>query len=420
MARRGILAELVHQAQLAARENERRAREAERARNAMIRAEERARKADERVAAQLARADVASQKQLAKKAREAHIAAREAEVESRNLELTQIHEEIDSLLSATLEVDDYVDLTALHTVAEHPPFDRADLEVPIPAPAPIRVPPEPTYVPPEAPQGLRGLFGGKKHEIAVTKAAAAHETAVAEWRAELARAEAARQAAACRHAEAEAQRVAALDAERGRYARECVEREALVAERNQALDRLISDLAYGAVDAVQEYVAIVLANSVYPDHFPVEHDFKFDPSNAELQLKTRIPAPGEVPSVAAYKYIKLSDEIRATALSQKACRERYANAVLQVALRSLHEVFEADRRGLIKTISLQVGTQTINPATGLEDYIPFVAVGAERDSFLELNLSSVVPAATLKLLGAAVSKNPYGLIAVSPSGIRRS
>jgi len=40
--------------------------------------------------------------------------------------------------------------------------------------------------------------------------------------------------------------------------------------------------------------------------------------------------------------------------------------VHQVALRSFHEVFEADRRGLIRSISLEVGTETIDPATGVE------------------------------------------------------
>lgn len=51
-----------------------------------------------------------------------------------------------------------------------------------------------------------------------------------------------------------------------------------------AVDKLIADLGYGTTEAVQEYVAIVLANSVYPDHFPVTHDFSFEPASAELQL----------------------------------------------------------------------------------------------------------------------------------------
>ncbi len=86
----------------------------------------------------------------------------------------------------------------------------------------------------------------------------------------------------------------------------------------------------------------------------------------------------------------------------------------------MHEIFEADRRGLIKTISLEVGTNTIDPATGRRGYILFVAVGSERKSFLELDLSNVVPTATLAHLGASVSKNPFGLVATEASGVRRS
>ena len=86
----------------------------------------------------------------------------------------------------------------------------------------------------------------------------------------------------------------------------------------------------------------------------------------------------------------------------------------------LHEVFESDRRGLIRTISLKVGTETIDPGTGNPTYIPFVVVGAERDSFLTFNLAAVIPAQTLDRLGAAVSKNPYGLVAVDTAGVRRA
>lgn len=420
MARRGFLAEIQHQMQVNAREQERRAREAERARSAAYRGAEQARKAEERADAQLARASAADQKRLAKEAREAHVAAREAEVEERNFELLQRYDEIDSLLSATLEVDDYVDLGTLRTVAEHPPFDRADLETPVQLPSPIPDPPEPIFASPVPPKGLQGLLGGKKHERAVADAVATHQVAVAQWQSALVEAESARKARASWRADQEAKRVAALEVERARYANECAAREAAVAEQNKAIDTLIADLGYGAVHAVQEYIGIVVSNSVYPADFPVEHDFEFDPATAELRLKVVVPGPDEMSTIAAYKYTKSSDEIATTNLSQKACKDRYANAVLQVALRSMHEVFEADRRGLIKTISLQVGTETIVPATGRKGYILFVAVGSNRDSFLELDLANVVPAATLNHLGAVVSKSPHDLVAVDPSGIRRS
>ena len=69
---------------------------------------------------------------------------------------------------------------------------------------------------------------------------------------------------------------------------------------------------------------------------------------------------------------------------------------------------------------MEVGTETIDPATGRETYIPFVATGAERESFLELDLYGVIPSATLKHLGAAISKNPFGLVRADATGVRRS
>ena len=71
-------------------------------------------------------------------------------------------------------------------------------------------------------------------------------------------------------------------------------------------------------------------------------------------------------------------------------------------------------------ISLEVGTEATVPATGKVGYIPFLAAATERDTFINFDLSGVVPAATLKHLGAAISKDPYGLVPADTTGIRRS
>jgi restriction system protein len=344
----------------------------------------------------------------------------EAEVAERNRALQQIYDDIDSLLAATVGVDDHVDLESLRVVAKHPPFDRTDLEVPIPPPRPIPDPREPVLTLPEPPRGIFGLFGKQKHAEAVESARREHESAMAEWRAACREVAARRQAVAQAHDGDEARRLDTLRVERERYAQECSAREAEAAEHNRDLDELIRNLGYGTVEAVQEYVSIVLSNSVYPQHFPVSHEFAFDPLTAELRMKVLVPGPSAIPDIKAYKYAKSGDEIVSTSLSQKECRERYAGAIHQVALRSFHEVFESDRRGLIKTISLEVGTNTIDPATGQPTYLPFVVAAAERESFLKFDLSAVVPALTLRRLGGAVSKNPYGLVAAEGSGVRRS
>jgi restriction system protein len=82
-------------------------------------------------------------------------------------------------------------------------------------------------------------------------------------------------------------------------------------------------------------------------------------------------------------------------------------------------VFESDREGRIRTISLTVHTETANPATGLHESFPLVAAAADRQEFSQYDLHNVDPAQTLAHMRAAVSKNAFGLKSISTArGIR--
>lgn len=414
MARRsGFLAEMQRQARL----TEQRQRAAAQQQVAAARRAEQAQRAAKRAQVAASRAMQADRKRLEREALAAHTEAMQAQVESLNVGLAEHYAELDGLLEATLGVDDFVDLESLRVTAQHPPFPREDLRRPIPVPPPIPAPPLPVRREVEAP---KGPFGRKK-KLAAAEAEAERQYAAdyQEWKEATDSLPARHAAQAAEHTEVERVRLQALTKATQQYESESAERERKAKEHNEDLDRLIAGLGYGTVEAVQEYVGIVLANSVYPEHFPVGHAAEFEPSTAELTLRVTMPGPDTVPTIKAYKYTKATDEISETQLSQKAIKDRYAGIVHAVALRSLHEVFEADRRGLIRSISLELGTETISPATGRETYVPFAAVAVDRDSFSELDLSAIVPAATLQHLGAVVSKNPHGLIAIDSSGIRR-
>lgn len=260
----------------------------------------------------------------------------------------------------------------------------------------------------------------KKHDQLKQEWWAGFQAASAEWEA-LRASLPERQAQADRqHNEIEERRVELLGAERERYNAECRLREAEVAEHNGEIDALIAGLGYGVTEAVEEYVDIVLANSVYPDAFEVTHQAEFDGSTSEALIRAVTPAPDAVPAVKSYRWVKANDEIVGSPATKKDINERYGDALAQVALRTLHEVFEADRRGIIQTVALQVGPATKDPATGLDRFFPLVAVSASRDQFTAFDLTGVVPSATLELLGAATSKNPAGLVVVDPGGVRRS
>lgn len=418
--RRGFFAELQYQNQLAARQRAQADRAQARAYAAAVREAERAQRHAERAAAQAARASAAQAKEAEREAKRLHEAARLAEVDALSSRLLEVADELDSILSATLDVDDFVDLEALRVKAIHPPFPRRDLEAPTPDVIPVEVPPAPVFVEPDAPTGLGGVFGGKKrHAAAVAQARSAFDAEYDRWQ-RYAATVPAQQLEQMRQRDAiEQQRQQALAVARGEYNRECEAREAEAARSNAQLDALISGLQRGEGAAVHEYVGIVLGNSVYPDILSVEHDYEFDPETRELALTVLVCPPDRLPSEKSYRWVKSKDEIVATALTKKDLKERYANVVHQVALRSIHEVFEADRAGRIQTITLQVATETTDPATGLPRRIAFVGVAAERISFMEFDLHNIVPSATLGHLGAALSKSPFDLTRIDAApGVR--
>jgi restriction system protein len=331
-----------------------------------------------------------------------------AEVESMNQSLANDLADIDGILAYTLSVDDYVDLEAMKVPpVEHPAFEPGDLGVVTPAPAFPDIPPEPGYVEPPA---TKALFGAeKKHAAAVAQAQQAFAAAHAQWDQYQASVQDWFRDATQQYQTAEEERRKALTQARQVYDSECQERENEAASRNAELAKLINGLAFDVEDAIQEYVGIVLANSVYPDCFPVSHDHEFSLATRELTLTALVPAPSAIPEIKAYKYVKSSDEISGTALTVKEKKDRYANAIWQVTLRTLHEVFEADRAGKIHSIALSVGVEAVNPATGKPGVVPLAVVAADRETFAGFDLANVVPQATLEHLGAALSKSPYDL-----------
>jgi restriction system protein len=418
--RRGFFAELQHQQRLAEQRQRREYAAAVQAHNRAVREAERAQREYERAVAAAQRAEARDQALAAAEARRAHVEAQKANAEARTAQAIDAFEQIDSLLAATLEVDDYVDIDSLKQAAQHPPFPREDLKRPLPEPALEQPPPEPKFVAPAAPTGISKLFKGGKYSDEYAQAQATWTAQHERWAHHVNHVLPAKNAKLLEdYAAAEQQRANLLSAALVEYRSDCAKRERDVAEANKKLEDFKKTLAEGDAESINEYIGIVLGNSAYPEVFQVDYEFEFDAELGELTVVVVVPPPSAIPSVKAYKYVAASDEIRQTPCSQKEQRDRYNGAVAAVAVRTFHEVFESDREGRIQTMSLTVQTETVNPATGLVEAFPLVAAATDRKDFSMYELRNVDPAQTLPHMRALVSKNAFGLKPISTaSGIR--
>ncbi|MFB6722892.1 hypothetical protein ACFCV3_22125 [Kribbella sp. NPDC056345] len=416
--RRGFFAELQHQSAVAQRERQRAQAAAVRAQVGAQREAERAFAAAQRAHIAALRADERAAAEAMREAQRLHVEAQESRVAALNTNLEMYLSDIDKILVATLQVDDYVELEKLRKTAVHPPFESQHLH-PVPPPVPIETPPPPVFLEPAPPKGMSALVGQKKHAVAVANARLAFDHQYYQWQAYSASIPMRQLEQVMAHKSAEDDRLRKLAADRARYDEDCGRRQRDVDAANAELDTLIHNYEASVPEAVSEYLGIVFGNSLYPEGFPWSIDYEFDGDAKELRVSLEFPAPDQMPTVRQYRYVKATNEITESLQSQKEQRDRYTSMIENMVLRTLHEVWESDRSGKVESISLVGGVPHTDPATGQDAFTPLVAVAVDRRTFSNLDLARVTPAETLKYLKAVRSKNPHALVRIDTSaGVR--
>lgn len=352
------LPDYLRQQVVAAREEERRRREADRARVAAERA-----------------------------AKEHQVKTATSQVDKMNEILDSNIRRLETLLEQTLAVDDHLEFETLKDTDDLPEFDPGHLGIPTPQPrfeAPeLELPPEPSFVARLVPGRT------KRHAQLMAEARANHERAVKE-------AEAAHNVSLETHARDERKRVEDLSTARGEHEEAAKQLRIEVEEQHRRIDELRAEFEAGRSDAVCAYFDLVLQRSSYPDDFPKEARLAFVPESRQLVVEYELPPFEVIPSVASYKYVKSKNSISEAQRSLTQRKQLYSSVVAQVAIRTLHELFEADRSHLVETIVFNGMVNAIDKGTGQEIRPCLVTVRTTRDSFKSLDLARVEPLACLR------------------------
>jgi restriction system protein len=184
---------------------------------------------------------------------------------------------------------------------------------------------------------------------------------------------------------------------------------------NRSVQAFQQALENGEQEVVRTYCQIVLERSEYPDGFPQELRVAFEPQSKQVIIDYRLPKLDDViPIVDKFKYVKSSDEVVENKKPERIRQSLYASVIAQTVLRSLHEVFVADKLRHVDGAVFSGYVDTTDPGTGhrIRPYI--ISVRATRDQFEGLDLSKVDPSSCLKRLGASVSRSPAELVPVKP------
>jgi restriction system protein len=298
---------------------------------------------------------------------------------------------LDGLLRDTLAVDDFLDFESLKEAAPRPAFAPGAQGVP-------ESPPNPASFRPPAPSAAQKLVPGAKQRYAARFEAGRHQY----------------EAAVQAHQQREAERLGRLEQARAEHQRTIAAIEERLARQHAEVEAFKSAFEAGEPNAVVQYFALVLERSHYPEGFPQGFRLAYIPESRQLVIQYQLPGFGVIPPVAEYKYVKTGDKVTQKARPMRESQELYKRVVAAVTVRSLHEVFEADRSQIAETVVFNGHVDTINDATGKQEYPCLVTLMTTRDSFMDRDFSRVDPLACLLDLSASVSKNPAELAPVRP------
>lgn len=207
------------------------------------------------------------------------------------------------------------------------------------------------------------------------------------------------------------EKLAALLALNDRYVSES---RAANAAQHADIEDFKRQLTEEAPSALVDYCTLVLESSPYPDDFARHVKVGWTPESKQMVVESNLPPFETVPVVESYRYVKAKDEIVALPRSLAQRRSLYASVIAQFALRSLYEVFRADRQRLIAVCVFNGFVEAVDPASGQAVHPCLVTVRVSRDAFDQLNLPQVEPAACLRALNAGISRSPSELAPVRP------
>ncbi|GCE23402.1 restriction endonuclease [Dictyobacter kobayashii] len=332
-------------------------------------------------------AQKADQKERARLYTESRI----AQVNLQNEQLEQVIASFNNLLADALKIDSFIMWETLKQPLNLPTFNPGQLAIPEQPPVPQN------YRPPEL-SGLQKIFPGAKEKYAqeVIKAQELYNRHVSE------------------HAAREQMRQKKLAEMRNAFEQHYNDELQKIKNQHTEIDNFRRDFDARVPSAIVNYFTMVLATSNYPDKFPQHAKVAYVPESTQLVVEYDFPNFEIIPEAGIFKYVKTKDEITNTIRPLPQRKTLYNSIIAQTTLRTLYELFKADRGHCVDTIVFNGYVESINKGTGLPVRTCLTTVRTSHDIFDRLDLSKVDPQACLQVLNASISKSPTELAPVRP------
>lgn len=184
-------------------------------------------------------------------------------------------------------------------------------------------------------------------------------------------------------------------------------------EHNAGVRRFQQDYLARQPEAITEYCDHVLSASPYPDYFPRSAELFYAAEENRLLVDYDLPGPDSLPRLKEVKFSPtkgLVEHDHTPLFLQKL----YDDVLYQISLRTILELFTADRLNAITSIAFNGWVSAVDKRTGKDTYSPIMSLHVTRDEFNSLDLSRVDPKACFRQLKGVASTKLAELAAIRP------
>jgi restriction system protein len=185
-------------------------------------------------------------------------------------------------------------------------------------------------------------------------------------------------------------------------------------KKNQAVDNLKQSYFDQDTDSITKYCHLVLEASEYPDYFPQNFNLQYTENTNSLVVDYVLPNQSQIPDKVQVNYIKTRDEYSEKHMPKNQHDKLFESVGYQIALRTIHELFESDSADVISSVTFNGLICDIDKSTGQEVTATILSVYVLKENFLKINLKDVEPKACFKSLKGVAAPKLSGITPIAP------
>ena len=183
---------------------------------------------------------------------------------------------------------------------------------------------------------------------------------------------------------------------------------------NKKVHSLEHEFIKGKKEGVKFYIREILKKTQNEEYFTSKYDLDYDDNSSILIINFSLPKKAIIPDLKNMRYISSTDKYTSSKITQKQINKIYDDALYQITLKTLNDIFKLDYTNNIKSIVFNGWVNEMNKAIGKLSNDCIMSINVTRDEFLEINLSNVNPEACFKKLKGISSNVLSNLIPVAP------